>query len=785
MEGQPVHAKWTEFFIQDAIPSVYRSAVYQGVYHHQPEKSPAADIQASLVVSLADKLSAGERADEIKEEKGDLPPQQLLSIFDRIAAHRNDPGQRHFLSLEPLALDSKAIFPGASLKNDNRTAAYRKLRDLLAGETKREITDSETYLENVLATMERVTWCVPSAYYHSLPDISLYDHSRMTAALAVCLAEFPTDKLQKLLAAVRHNFEGAVTQPEREILDQPVALLVGGDISGIQDFIYTLSSKHAAKTLRGRSLYLQLLTEAVLRYTLRELGIPYSNVIYSGGGHFFLLAPLSAAENLAKIQQFITRTLLHHHGADLYLAIGSTSVPANGFRVGMFPRYWDEMHASLAKAKQHRYQELGDELIERVFTPEPHGGNREKTCSVCGAEKEGTKLLEGDEGEEEARICPLCKSFENPLGKYLPEARYLLLAFGEPQERTPETALDVLASFGMQIQMFNRNRQPLIRDCSVEGAERAVFWGLEDVTANEEWPDSGPLPSARKIRYMVNRVPPYTFDELQKKSKGIKRLGVLRMDVDDAGKLFKVGFGETGKDSIASLARLSSLSFQLSLFFEGWVKKICEATSTLIYTVYSGGDDLFLIAPWEIVPELAARISADFARYTSYNPDLHISGGMAFIHGKYPVYQAAEDAHDALDQAKKCEGKNSFAFLGQEWTWKQFEDLNGKYKQLVHIVDELGGPRSLLQLLQQLASHAAVQARKHEDKPVWGPWMWFGEYQFSRMTERADKQPQLAAALKAVHQDLSPFYYHTLNQWGIAARWAQIYLRDEIEDRGG
>ena len=32
--------------------------------------------------------------------------------------------------------------------------------------------------------MQTYTWCIPSAYYQSVPDVSLYDHSRMTAALA-------------------------------------------------------------------------------------------------------------------------------------------------------------------------------------------------------------------------------------------------------------------------------------------------------------------------------------------------------------------------------------------------------------------------------------------------------------------------------------------------------------------------------------------------------------------------------------------------------------------------
>ncbi|RIK16528.1 MAG: hypothetical protein DCC52_17615, partial [Chloroflexi bacterium] len=210
--------------------------------------------------------------------------------------------------------------------------------------------------------------------------------------------------------------------------------------------------------------------------------------------------------------------------------------------------------------------------------------------------------------------------------------------------------------------------------------------------------------------YTVNRIPEETFDELQKKSDGIARLGVLRMDVDNLGDLFSKGFGEDEKN-LATLARISTLSFQLGLFFEGWVKKICAEPeyANLVYTVYAGGDDVFLIAPWSIVPGLARRIVDDLGQYTARNPDAHVSAGMAFIHGKYPVYQAAEDAHDALEQAKRIDdGKNAFSFLGQAWKWSEFEEVCAKFERLKKLVrakgkkDEtgqegLGAPEALLQ----------------------------------------------------------------------------------------
>jgi hypothetical protein len=58
-------------------------------------------------------------------------------------------------------------------------------------ETLREVHegggDLPTYLETLLLLFQRYTWCIPSAYYKNVPDISLYDHSRMTAALAAVL----------------------------------------------------------------------------------------------------------------------------------------------------------------------------------------------------------------------------------------------------------------------------------------------------------------------------------------------------------------------------------------------------------------------------------------------------------------------------------------------------------------------------------------------------------------------------------------------------------------------
>lgn len=61
------------------------------------------------------------------------------------------------------------------------------------------------------------------------------------------------------------------------------------------------------------------------------------------------------------------------------------------------------------------------------------------------------------------------------------------------------------------------------------------------------------------------------FGAMAYQSRGIHRLGVFRADVDNLGKLFAEGLGND-----ATLSRIASLSFSISLFFEGWVGKLAE-----------------------------------------------------------------------------------------------------------------------------------------------------------------------------------------------------------------
>jgi len=760
------HALHTWYFVNKFVPQEFQAGAL-AAYHHRPQNARQARIR------LADQLSSGERSSGEERDDSDPKqhPKQLRSIFGSLWKEEYQLESRYF-ALDALQLERDVIFPAAESLDENQVwGTYRKLWDAFCEEAQElkaahhAEPDPVAYLESMLALMQRYTWCIPAAYFHALPDISLYDHGRMTAALAVVLQALPDEKVEALQTAWNRMGRREASPADQDLLAEPLALLVGGDISGIQDFIYTISSKGAARALRGRSFYLQLLTEAVLRFVLQELELPYTNVIYSGGGHFYLLAPLGTAEELTRIQAEISRRLLRHHETALYLALGCAPVPASGFALGAFPAHWEAMHRQVSAAKQQRYSELGAEMYAQVFAPPETGGNPENTCDVCG--DDSRPVVRWDELESQEKICTLCQSFVEDLGKDLPRSRYLALEWGAPEATEKGGALQALRAFGLRVHFLKDGERPQTR-----AGNRLALWALDD--PQDGWP--GSPRAARWLRYAVNQIPtdqnvrPKTFDQLQGECQsGFQRLGVLRMDVDNLGEVFRLGLG-----AVASLSRLSALSSQMSLFFEGWLKRLIarDGRASLVYAVYAGGDDLFLLGPWERMPDLALDIERDFRAYT---------GHLAFIHGKYPIYQAAEDAGAAEALAKKQPGKDSFTFLGRAWRWDEFHQLRARKECLVKMVtgsqEMSSGPKSLLMVLRQLAQ-MQTQAREEQEVPVWGRWMWMGAYQLRRAVERnAGRNPALAQEVEALLQEFQETEFQDLPQWGVAARWAQLELR--------
>ena len=774
-------------FVRQVVPEQWR-----------PWLSSAA---STPVVALAEQLAKGGETGTLTAE-----PPQLLTVFCNVTADgKVAPAQRYW-PLRPLALTEEVIFAGPQADPSAVRDAYSVLwQGFLAaavnlGRVQQHGEHISVYLENLLLLLQRYAWCVPA-----MSDVSLYDHGRVTAALSTCLLEQDSTTL----AALAQN-------PRQE---QEVALLVGGDLSGVQDFIYTITARGATSALRGRSFYLQLLTEALARYVLRELELPPTNLLYQGGGNFYLLARPSDKARLVEIQQQISRVLLAHHRGELYLALGYETLQAADFFDGRIAVQWDLLARNQQQAKQRRFAELGAEL-KLVFTLQGTGGTEHNECSVCGREHPDIT----EDAETGTRKCAPCRAFE-ALGKDLRAAEFLWL-----QEVTPATVpenpltltpggwQEVLRAFGLRAGLARR-----ARDLPAGCDKPQVLLALTDAAVGDLEP--GPHTVVGR-RFLVNVTPTLTradiaavqgkltetlypdtvkpFSVLELQARGIQRLGVLRMDVDNLGLLFEKGFGQQ-----ATLSRIAALSFTVHLFFEGWVAQLAEHINArsaakrgdVLYSIYSGGDDLFFVGAWDAVVELGREIRVALTRFAADHPGIHASAGMALVGGKYPLCQAAADAGDAEHAAKGYPGKDAVTFLGQTLSWAKF-GLEPECKPgmdtvhaLHHRLDvmtrpkEQGGEgvstallRRLIRLQMQYETALVKRQRSGTDanqageaQGIWGPWMWRGYYSLKRMAgkEKTAAQQAVAQLAERLHDD----HFRGIDWIGLAARWVELLQR--------
>lgn len=221
----------------------------------------------------------------------------------------------------------------------------------------------------------------------------------------------------------------------------------------------------------------------------------------------------------------------------------------------------------------------------------------------------------------------------------------------EASQSTPETGADIgvfaLVDAGNPSCQFLPDEEQLVPSCS---------YGFE-IVANMV---------KTKDRHILE------FDELAELSRG-GFLGTLRMDVDDLGAVFSLGFSQKER----SLSRLANLSRSLDLFFSGYLNMLAEDRN--VYVAYAGGDDLFITGAWNEVVDLALEIRDKLCEYCAHNPDLHISGGTYLSKGRFPIGRAAEYAGERLKRAKKedeeQQRKNALVLFEQRVSWETFGEI--------------------------------------------------------------------------------------------------------------
>ncbi|WP_042685116.1 type III-A CRISPR-associated protein Cas10/Csm1 [Methermicoccus shengliensis] len=768
---QGAHQQLGGRFIHQYIPPQWQGCAGIISKHHDVSAYLSEGYNPLKIVITADWLSSGERKNLNNEESANVVNTPLISVFPEIrksqSKNRDISPSEYCYPLKKLEIRYDVLFPVPKEQYPKRQLSheYKELWSEFVREVSKikEVSEFEVYFNTMYYILQKYTWCIPSAVWKSRPDISLFNHLTTTCAIAACLRDIELD-LTYCTALYRYVSKKELTDAEKESLDDERFLLIGGDVCGIQRFIYSVVSKGAAKALRGRSLYIQLLSETIAKHVLLRLNLPITNLLYCGGGHFLILAPHSAAPKLEEIEKWIAEKLLKIHKGELYVVLGSVGLSSSDLLSKRFGSRWHELSERIAWQKRQKFSSImNEEHYDELFGATEEGGIKD-ICSVCGSEA----ALTPDEDDPSLKKCAFCRSLEH-LAKQVAEKRYMLEiptptdVNGAPEDSWEHT----LGMFGMRYVFVDE--------------VGTLPEGAHVYTINSTAMPTGLCSCASAgFRFLLN-TGLKEMSNLAKGSQGMKKWGVLRGDVDDLGVILSEGLGDD-----QSISRISTMSSMMSLYFSGWVHVICESFSKEnsegdLYGIYSGGDDLFIVGSWSALPKAAGKIYDDFRAFTCNNPDITLSCGITIAPTeKYPVSRAASLAKESLDRAKQSPGKNSICFL-RPMSWEVFSggvaQLRDRLLELIksESIDSTVS-RSLLQRLYAICrmfederSRGGTLAAKHDDR--YGRWGWMLAYVISR-ARSGGKKDELLEDVKALVQS-------NIEHAIVAVRWVEFLTRKE------
>lgn len=690
---------------------------------------------------------------------------RLQSLLEQIKT--DGKSHEYYQPMIPVTL-SDSFFP-VKVRNSNNELLklWVKIKENV-NNLKQE--DIRVLAENILNILFRFAVTVPSSA--KCQDVSLYDQARIAASFAVCLYEL---------------------QESRETPSDGELRLIGGDFSGIQKYIYQIVSKYASKNLKGRSFYLNILSDAVVRTLLSDLSLYRANIVYNSGGCFYLLAPNTSKtkEVLDKSIRNIEQKIFEAHGTQLYVAIDSIALTVeeaahhNGKRE--LSKIWQELFLLRDGKKSSRYAEGLKENYDKFFTPQEVDGTKRDviTGEDFVSEKDALKFKEGgyisktnqsqinigaalmtaDVLAVSDRHLDFFEAYEHKVKAYIEPAElgkvYYLLKYTDIEDN-----IDMVHRQGGALTLIMLNGENLKTDYIIDDYLTYNICSLQF--------------------YGGNRFNGKTYEEMCD-NDNFSRLGVLRMDVDNLGSIFQEGIPKEK----ASLSRYAALSRSFDYFFSGYLNIICqeEGREQTSFIVYSGGDDVFIVGSWDTTIDIAKQIQSDFHRYTCNNPAFSISGGIAILGAKYPIIAGAEESAEEEENSKGHECRNSkkdsISFFSMPMNWKkEFLAVEQLKEEMTEMLGRRELPKSFLSKIMESATNAGFKEHKVSNFKVY----WLLAYDLKRMKDRYKKQQYATSFLdrcvneichsngllggKEVETD-----YNILELYAFACRWAELDYR--------
>ncbi len=657
-------------------------------YHHAGMigKAGLNSDDISYIAYIADNIaSAADR--RAKDDNGDgtsgfIREAPLESIFNILNGNHEKAIYKPVVSEITQGINYPTI-EQATYSEDFYSRVVKNIKDCLG-----QIYFGDEYINSLLQVLESNLSFVPSSTnMDELRDISLFDHLKLTAAFALCIERYLEEKVVRDYR--KELFDGA-----KDFYGMPAFRIYSLDLSGIQSFIYNIGSRGALKGLRSRSFYLELLMETVVDELLKRTELCRTNVLYTGGGHTYILLP-ATQETQTVIKDFekeLNGWFLANFGTDLFAAGGYADCSALDLQnkpEGSYKRIFKEIRKNISERKLNRYSASEISLLNS-------NGKEKHTreCPICHR----TDKLEGDK-------CQLCSSLEKLSEMIIgPQDSFYVIT---KSKVVPDS---VIMPFGCFFAACKKDEITALmkQEDYVRAYTKNIPYTGKEIASN---------------LWIGDYASEKTFHDLASKSTGIKRLGVIRADVDNLGKAFVSGFS----GPYETITRTAVFSRKLSMFFKYHINGILKNGKYDPYDhsggkkprnatiVYAGGDDLFIVGAWDSILWFAIDLYKALKQYSQGK--MTLSAGIGVYGEKYPISAMARESGRLEEISKEYDNgaKNAVTLFGADPSSENKFDNTYHWDELI---DEVIGEK-LLAIKEYFKKHESGKDESHNNSMLY------------------------------------------------------------------
>lgn len=661
-----LHSGYTSRFLNKYLEMNNEFEKLTSEHHHIDESEHFLNI-----IKKADQIaSAIDRQDELKDneaenKKGSFITARLYSVLSEVhfGKEKNDNSIFSLSTRDQMNIPD-ANFVHKSLKES--VDEYKILFDEFADEIEKNIYLKKrvnfiayNYMYNLL---NKYLVTVPASTYGGVKSaVSLFDHLKISSAIASCLYD-------------------------KTCYDQEMFYMLEIDVSGIQSFIYQVvegsgTKPGLSKALRGRSILVGLITNAISYAFLNEFGLTVSNILFNTGGGSMILLPYnqSIEKRVMDLSKKIRKSLFDFFQTDITFV--NAMLPVNKKELETFQTDKAiELKSLLGRNKMRKYQDIIDDadfFFDKI--------DFNSKCNTCGRVSKSEQ-------------CFICKMVEKISQIYTKNESFgIVYDFNKTIDIKNIETLDL----GFVRLLFINDKSYLIDDeisWYVDSINNFGF-GNEIMTANDV-----PLDKDSNTILSFEKILKLTPEEY-----GDKKLAILKMDVDNLGGIFAFGLKASDKPRVQrSISKYVTMSRLMEFFFGHEIKNICREVSlkineniddkvkngTMFYINYAGGDDLVIIGSAYSIVELALEIHKRFTEFTN-NKNITISGGINFQNDKKPIRFGVQMAEEALSMSKDGD-KNAITLLNTTVPFVEFEELLVEVKEICKFILEGKLSRTML-----------------------------------------------------------------------------------------